>query len=136
MTGIKYLWLYLISLAIFLLIDTVWLFTMSGRFYKPQLGDLMSDQPNLPVALLFYLFYVVGVIILAVMPGVDAGSVGKAALYGAILGFVAYGTYDFTNLATLRDWPVIVTVVDLIWGTTLTAVMATVGFYTAKWLGA
>lgn len=134
MQGIKWLWLYLISFAAFLAIDAVWLTVMSGRFYKPQLGDLMRDQPNLAVALLFYLVYVVGVIVLAVMPGFEAGSVAKAAAYGALLGFVAYGTYDITNLSTIRDWPVIVTVVDLVWGTTLTAIMATIGYYTARWL--
>jgi len=132
--GIKWLWLYLISFGAFLAIDAVWLTVMSGRFYKPQLGALMREQPNLAVALLFYVFYVVGVIVLAVMPGVEAGSVLKAAGYGAILGFVAYGTYDFTNLSTIKDWPVIVTVVDLVWGTTLTAIMATIGYYVAKWL--
>ena len=134
MQGIKWLWLYLISFGAFLAIDAVWLTVMSGRFYKPQLGALMREQPNLAVALLFYVFYVVGVIVLAVMPGVEAGSVLKAAGYGAILGFVAYGTYDFTNLSTIKDWPVIVTVVDLVWGTTLTAIMATIGYYVAKWL--
>jgi len=134
MHGIKWLWLYLISFAAFLIIDAVWLTVMSGRFYKPQLGGLMREQPNLAVALLFYLVYVVGVIVLAVMPGLEAGSVLKSAAYGALLGFVAYGTYDFTNLSTIRDWPVAVTIVDLVWGTTLTAVMATIGYYTAKWL--
>jgi uncharacterized membrane protein len=135
MTGMKLVWLYLISFAVFLAIDAVWLFTMSGRFYKAQLGDLMRDQPNLPIALLFYLFYVVGVLVLAVMPGVNADSVVKAAAYGALLGFVAYGTYDITNLSTIRDWPPIVTVVDLVWGSVLTATVATAGFYVAKWLG-
>jgi uncharacterized membrane protein len=134
MTGIKWLWLYLISFGAFLAVDAVWLTLMGGRFYKAQLGDLMRDQPNLPIALLFYLFYVAGVIVLAVMPGFDAGSVAKAALYGALLGFVAYGTYDITNLSTLRDWPGIVAVVDIVWGTSLTAVVATVGYYAAKWL--
>ena len=135
MAGIKVLWLYVLTFGVFLAIDAVWLFTMSGRFYKVHLGDLMRDQPNLPVALLFYLFYVAGVLVLAVMPGVDAGSVVKAATYGALLGFVSYGTYDITNLSTVRDWPVVVTVVDLAWGSVLTSTVATVGFYIARWLG-
>ena len=135
MTGIKWLWLYLISFAVFLAIDAVWLFTMSARFYKVQLGDLMCDQPNLPVALLFYVFYVAGVIVLAVMPGVEADSAIKAAAYGALLGFVAYGTYDITNLATVRGWPVIVTAVDMAWGSALTATISVVGYYSARWLG-
>lgn len=134
MQGVKWLWLYLISFAAFLAIDAVWLTVMSGRFYKAQLGTLMREQPNLGVAVLFYLAYVVGVVVLAVAPGFEAGSVAKAAAYGALLGFVAYGTYDITNLSTIRDWPVVVTVVDLAWGSTLTAVVSTVGYYVARWL--
>lgn len=134
MTGIKWLWLYLITFGVFLAIDAVWLTVMGGRFYKVQLGDLMRDQPNLGIALLFYLFYVVGVLVLATMPGVEAGSVLKAAGYGALLGFVAYGTYDITNLSTLRDWPVIVAAVDIVWGSALTAAVATAGYYVARWL--
>ena len=134
MQGIKWLWVYLISLVAFLAIDVIWLFTMSGRFYKPQLGGLMRDQANLLVALAFYLFYVVGVLVLAVGPALDAGSALKAAALGALLGFVAYGTYDFTNLATLNGWPPLVTVVDIVWGTSLTAVMATIGYYVARWV--
>jgi uncharacterized membrane protein len=135
MQGIKLVWLYLISFGVFLAIDAVWLMTMSSRFYQPRLGALMAERPNLAVAVLFYLVYVVGVLVLAVAPGIDAGSVSKAALYGALLGLVAYGTYDITNLSTIKDWPVIVTVVDLVWGTTLTAVVATAGYYVARWLG-
>lgn len=134
MTGIKWLWLYLITFGVFLAIDAVWLTVMGGRFYKAQLGDLMRDQPNLGIALLFYLFYVVGVLVLATMPGVEAGSVLKAAGYGALLGFVVYGTYDITNLSTLRDWPVIVAAVDIVWGSALTAAVATAGYYVARWL--
>lgn len=134
MTGIKWLWLYLITFGVFLAIDAVWLTVMGGRFYKVQLGDLMRDQPNLGIALLFHLFYVVGVLVLATMPGVEAGSVLKAAGYGALLGFVAYGTYDITNLSTLRDWPVIVAAVDIVWGSALTAAVATAGYYVARWL--
>lgn len=135
MQGMKLVWLYLISFGVFLAVDAVWLATMSSRFYQPRLGAFMAERPNLAVALVFYVVYVAGVLVLAVMPGVDAGSVGKTALYGALLGLVAYGTYDITNLSTLRDWPVIVTVVDLIWGTALTAIVATAGYYTARWLG-
>lgn len=134
MRGITWLWVYLISLAVFLAIDGVWLFTMSSRFYKPQLGALMSDKPKMAVALVFYLVYVVGVLVLAVRPALDAGSVLTALGMGALLGFVAYGTYDFTNLATITGWPTAVAVVDIIWGTTLTAVMATIGYYVARWL--
>jgi uncharacterized membrane protein len=108
---------------------------MSSRFYNPQLGVLMRDKPNLAVALVFYLVYVVGVLVLAVIPGVDAGSLGKAILFGALLGLVAYGTYDFTNLATVRGFPAIVAAVDVVWGTVLTGTVAAAGYMIAKWLG-
>lgn len=126
--------LYVASLLVFLGIDFVWLTTMGDRFYRRQLGSLMSDTPNLAVALLFYLVYVVGVLVLVVMPAVDAGSLWKAVAAGALLGLVAYGTYDITNLSTIAGWPAIVAVVDLIWGTTLTAAVSAIGYVVARWL--
>lgn len=126
--------LYAISLVVFLGIDFVWLTSMGERFYRPNLGKLMAEKANLPVALVFYLLYVVGVLVLVVMPAIDKGSLAQAILGGALLGAVAYGTYDFTNLATIEGWPVIVSVVDVIWGTTLTAVIAAVGYMAGRWL--
>jgi uncharacterized membrane protein len=134
MHGIKWLWVYLASFAAFLAVDAVWLATMSGRFYRPRLGYLMREEPALGVALLFYVVYVAGVLVLAVSPALDSGSALKAAALGALLGLVAYGTYDITNLSTVRDWPVIVTAVDLVWGTSLTAAISTIGYYVARWL--
>jgi uncharacterized membrane protein len=126
--------LYAISLVVFLGIDFVWLTSMGERFYRPQLGKLMAERANLPVALVFYLLYVVGVLVLVVMPAVDKGSLVQAILGGALLGAVAYGTYDFTNLATIEGWPVLVSVVDVMWGTTLTAVIAAVAYGVGRWL--
>jgi uncharacterized membrane protein len=126
--------LYAITLVVFLGIDTVWLVTMSDRFYKKNLGDLMRESPNLPVALGFYLLYVLVLLIVVVMPAVDKGSLAQAAGFGVLLGLAAYGTYDITNLSTIRDWPVVVTIVDLIWGGTLTGVVSTVGYLVANWL--
>jgi len=130
----KQLALYAIMLVVFLGIDAVWLSTMSTRFYKKHLGDLMRESPNLPVALAFYLLYVVVLLVVVVMPAVDKGSLLQAAGFGVLLGLAAYGTYDITNLSTIRDWPVVVTVVDLIWGGTLTGVLSTVGYLVANWL--
>jgi uncharacterized membrane protein len=127
--------LYGISLVVFLGIDFVWLTVMGERFYRPRLGRLMAERANLPVALVFYLLYVVGVLVLVVLPAIDKGSLSQAILGGALLGAVAYGTYDFTNLATIEGWPVIVSVVDVVWGTTLTAVIAAVGYGAERWLG-
>lgn len=126
--------LYAASLFVFLGIDFVWLSTMGDRFYRRHLGDLMAASPKLGVALLFYLVYVVGVLVLVVLPALDAGSLAKAVLGGALLGLVAYGTYDITNLSTIQGWPAVVAVVDLGWGTTLTAVVSAVGYLVGRWL--
>ncbi len=118
--------LYAVSLAAFLVVDLVWLVVMSPRFYQPRLGSLMAAEVSWAPAILFYLLFVAGVLVLVVAPAVSqygfAGPLARAAL----LGVVAYGTYDLTNLATLRDWPLIVTVVDMIWGGVLSVFVALV----------
>lgn len=120
---------YIAGLIAFLVIDFIWLKYIALSFYREQIGHLMLDKPNLGVALLFYLVYVLGVVILAVNPALEKGQWITAALYGGLLGFVAYGTYDITNLATLKTWPSIVAVVDMIWGTILTASVATIAYF-------
>ena len=127
--------LYLACVVAFLAIDAVWLSTMTSRFYQPRLGHLMTAQPKLGVAAAFYLLYVVGVVALAVIPGLREGSLLAAVWRGAVFGLVAYATYDLTNLATLRDWPVDLTVVDLVWGTTLTGAVAAAGYWAGGLLG-
>lgn len=115
----SFLKMYLIAFIIFLAIDAVWLGLIAPKFYKNQIGHLMSSSPNLIAALVFYLLFIVGLVYFAIMPAIDQGSIGKALLAGALFGFMTYATYDLTNLATLKDWPIIVTVVDLVWGTFL-----------------
>lgn len=127
--------LYGICAAVFFALDFAWLSLATPRFYKPMLGDLLAEQPKLGVAAAFYLVYVVGIIALAVMPGVREGSVVGALWRGALLGLLAYATYDLTNLSTIRDWPWQISVIDLVWGTSLNTVVAGVGFYAARWLG-
>ncbi len=124
----KYLIAYLATAIVFFAMDFVWLSVATSRFYRVILGDLLSEKPNLIVAGLFYLVYVVGVIVFAVAPAINVGSWATALLLGALLGLIAYGTYDFTNLATLKGWHAIVSIVDLAWGTTATAVAATLGY--------
>lgn len=109
----------------FFALDFIWLSLAVPRIYQPLLGNLLRDTPNLPVAAAFYLVYVVGLVVFAVLP---AGSWLMALGLGALLGLVAYGTYDFTNLSTIRDWPLMVTVVDLAWGVTVSAVAALAGY--------
>ncbi len=120
---------YLAGLFAFLLIDFIWLKYIALSFYRSNIGHLMTDKPNLTIAGLFYLFYVVGVVILAVNPALEKQQWTLAVLYGGLLGLVAYGTYDITNLATLKNFPPIVAVVDMIWGTVLTASVATFSYF-------
>ncbi len=120
---------YVSGLIAFLLIDYIWLKYVALSFYRGHIGHLMTDKPNLAIALVFYLVYVVGVIVLAVYPALEKQSWTIALLYGGLLGFVAYGTYDITNLATLKGWPPIVAIVDIIWGTVLTASVATISYF-------
>lgn len=126
---------YLSSALVFFAIDFVWLSTATRFLYKPQMGALLADSPNLPVAAAFYLVYLIGVTVFAILPAANANSWLMALGLGALLGLVAYGTYDFTNLATIRDWPVLVTIVDLAWGTLLTALAATAGFFAVRHWG-
>ena len=124
----KYAIAYGASVVVFLGLDFVWLSFASGNFYRPQLGDLLLPKPNLSVAAVFYLIYVVGVVVFAVMPAFGARSWPVALGLGALLGIVAYGTYDFTNLSTIKGWTTAVSLVDLAWGTILTATAACAGY--------
>jgi len=126
----RYLILYIASAVIFFPLDFLWLSTMGKNFYKPELGSLMLDSPNLVVAGLFYLAYLVGVVILVSAPA--EGDIVKALLMGAVLGFVAYGTYDLTNLSTVAGFSPKVAVVDMAWGTVLTAVSAAGGVWISR----
>lgn len=119
-----YIVAYLATLIVFVAIDFVWLSTMADRLYRPMIGDLLAPGFQLAPAVAFYLIYAAGLTFLAVRPGLLAGSLGTAALYGAILGFTAYATYDLTNQSTLRNWPTILTIADLVWGTLLSAIAA------------
>ncbi|MBZ8131924.1 DUF2177 family protein [Afifella sp. IM 167] len=125
---------YLSTAIVFFGLDFVWLSVMGGTFYRSALGEMMADKPNLPVAGVFYLVYVAGLVYFAVSPALASGSWTTALIAGAVLGFVAYGTYDITNLATLRNWPVSVTVVDLAWGTCVTGFSATMGYLITRWI--
>ena len=126
----KYLILYAACAAIFFPLDFLWLSTMGKSFYQKELGSLLLPNPNLVIAGLFYLAYLVGVVLLIAAPA--EGDVLKALLFGAVLGFVAYGTYDLTNLSTVNGFTPAVAMVDMAWGTALTAVSAAGGVWIAK----
>lgn len=120
----NFIWMTLIAIVIFIVVDAFWLGLVAPKFYKKHLGHLMAEKPNFIAAGIFYLVYILGTVYLIILPAVNANSIGTAFLTGAIFGFVAYATYDLTNLATLKNWSIKVTVVDLIWGTFLSSFIA------------
>ena len=124
----KYLIAYGATMLVFFAIDFVWLGVVAKDFYRERLGALMLEQVNLPVAAVFYLIYIVGIVVFAISPALQGGSWKTALMLGGLFGFIAYGTYDVTNLATLRGWPVSVVIVDMAWGTVLTGVSAALGY--------
>jgi len=127
--------LYGIALLVMLPLDIVWLSTVGKGFYRDQIGALLLDQPRLVPAAAFYLLYGAGVVLFAVSPAVASGSALQAALWGALFGFFCYMTYDLSNLATLRGFTTAFAVVDIAWGTVMTAVVAGVTVAVAKRLG-
>jgi uncharacterized membrane protein len=119
------LWkLYLIALPVFFAIDLVWLSLLAKGFYRRQIGGLMRASVNWPAALVFYLLFILGLVVFVIAPAVDKHSWARALGLGALFGLVTYATYDLTNLATLRDWPVVLTIVDLAWGAFLAAAVS------------
>jgi len=126
--------LYGVTLIAFLAIDVIWLTTATPRLYQPALAGVLAQKPNLAAAGVFYLLYVVGIVALAVVPGIQAGSLMSALWRGALFGFLAYATYDLTNLATIKDWPLNITLIDLVWGTSLSTLTTLAGYYAAIWL--
>lgn len=121
------------TFATLLVVDAIWLGVVARTFYREQLGDMMLPNPNFGVAAVFYIFFAMAVVLLAVMPGVRAQSLLIALGYGAVLGLAAYGTYDITNLATLKGWPITVTIVDMVWGTFVTALCASGGYMAVRY---
>lgn len=119
---------YLFTLVAFLVIDFIWLSTMASRLYRPAIGDLLAENFRLAPAVVFYLIYAAGLTFLAVRPAFQTGEWTTALLYGAVVGFMAYATYDLTNQATLKSWSTALTVADLLWGTFVSAAAATIGY--------
>lgn len=120
--------LYLLTVPVFFVIDMLWLGFFAKDFYRAQIGFLLRTEFNWVAALLFYLLFIGGILFFAVAPAFEAGGWQRALLYGALFGFLSYATYDLTNLATVRDWPLTVTLVDLAWGTILSGAVASVAY--------
>ncbi|MEI7720191.1 MAG: DUF2177 family protein [bacterium] len=127
--------LYAIALPVFFAIDMVWLGLVAKGFYKSQIGFLMKPDVNWTAAIIFYLLFIVGLVLFVIAPAIEKGSWVQALLFGALFGLVCYATYDLTNLATLKDWPLLVTIVDLAWGAVLAASVSTATYFIASKIG-
>lgn len=126
---IKY---YLVTLFIFLVIDLLWLGLIAKNLYSKQLGHLMSDNVNWIAAIIFYLLFIVGLVFFVIMPAIEKGSWSYALLAGFLFGLISYATYDLTNLATLKDWPISITLIDLVWGTSLGGLVSMITFFLVR----
>lgn len=124
--------LFIIALPVFFAIDMLWLVFVARNFYKEKIGFLMKDDVNWVAAVIFYLLFIAALVQFVITPSIEKHSWVHALTYGAFFGLVTYATYDLTNLATLKDWPVIVTVVDLIWGTILAALVSVITYLIAS----
>lgn len=123
----------------FLAIDAVWLYKMSSVLYRPTLGDILLEAPRFGPAVAFYLIFPIGILAFAVAPALRAGSIAPAIGYGALFGALAYATYDLTNFATVRNWTLQLTLIDVAWGTVLSGIAAAAGYgaatATRNWMG-
>lgn len=131
----KYIFAYILTLVTFLIIDFLWLGLISRNFYSENLGFLLADNVNFFAAFIFYLLFVLGIIIFVVYPASKVNSLKQALLLGMLFGLVTYATYDLTNQATVKDWPLKVTLVDLAWGITVSSITAVSGYFYFRKLG-
>ena len=131
----RYLWAFIGSGAAMAVLDAIWLTQVGPRLYRPAIGELLAPKPDMRAAVAFYLIYVCGIVFLAVSPALRDGSMMRATITGAALGLVAYATYDLTNQATLKVWPLHLTLIDVAWGTILTATAAAAGYWLAARFG-
>jgi uncharacterized membrane protein len=128
MSLVFYLKLYVSTVPIFFLIDILWLGVIARGFYRRQLGSILSPHVNWAAASIFYLLYIAGILFFAVRPAILTNSWRQAAILGALFGFFTYATYDLTNLATIKDWPLMIVIVDIFWGVCLCALVSTISF--------
>ena len=127
---LKYIVGYIATGIAFAVIDSVWLRTMYTRLYQPEIGELlMKGGFRMGPAIIFYLLYILGMMIFVVGPALLTSKWQTALIWGALMGFFCYMTYDLTNYATLKVWSTKVTILDIIWGTFLTGSASLAGFW-------
>ena len=128
----KYLIPYFATLVVFCAIDFIWLGVVAPGFYKSQIGPLLLEKPNLAAAAVFYLLYAAGIVLFVVEPALRDDNWVSAAVMGALLGLLAYATYDLSNLATLKGWTVTLAIADIVWGMIVTGVSSTAAYFVAR----
>lgn len=130
----KWLASYLLTSLVFFAIDMVWLGVLAKNLYRKHLFGLMADQVNWTAAIVFYLLFIVGIFVFVILPAVEKNSLITALLLGAFFGIVTYATYDLTNLATLKNWPLPIVFIDIAWGAVLTSLVSMAGYGIHKWI--
>ncbi|MEM9299655.1 MAG: DUF2177 family protein [Bacteroidota bacterium] len=125
---------YLLTTLVFFAIDLIWLGVIAKDMYNKLLGNLLADKVNWTAAIIFYLLFIVGIFIFVILPAVEKNSFIKAVVLGALFGFFTYATYDLTNLATLKGWPLKIVFIDIIWGMVLTSIVSSAGYFIMKWI--
>jgi len=131
----KILLSYLFTTIVFFAIDMLWLGLVAKNIYQKHLGSLLSDKVNWPAAIIFYLIFIVGIFIFVINPSIEKHSVTRAIILGAVFGFISYATYDLTNYATLKGFPLNIVFIDLAWGAILTSLVSLAGYYIVKFIG-
>lgn len=124
--------LYAIALPVFFAIDLVWIGFIAKNFYRSQIGFLMKNDVNWAAAIIFYLLFIVGLVVFVITPAIEKQSIMHALFFGGLFGLITYATYDLTNLALTKDWPLLVTIVDLAWGTALAATVSCLTYFIAS----
>lgn len=130
-----FLKLFLIALPVFFIIDMTWLGLIAKDFYRAHLGFLMKTDINWTAAIIFYLIFIAGLVLFVILPAFEKQSLFHAVVFGALFGLVTYATYDLTNLSTLKDWPLLLSVVDILWGMTLSALISGITYLIATKIG-
>lgn len=129
----KLLLSYFLTMIVFFAVDLLWLGIIAKGLYNRYLGNFLSEQVNWTAAVIFYLLFIIGIFIFVILPAVEKGSLQYAIIYGALFGFFTYATYDLTNLATLKGWPLPIVLIDITWGTVLCLIVSTAGFFITRY---
>lgn len=128
----SYVKMYVIAFIAFVVIDAIWLLFISKNLYSTEIGHLMADKTKLIPAIIFYLIFLVGLVYFVINPAIANNDLPKLLLSAALFGLITYATYDLTNLATLKDWPIKITIIDLIWGTFLSTAVSYITYLVYK----